>query len=155
MGRRAAKKAEKKASRAQERELEEANAASAAAEEAQKKENKRIFDATKPMEQSAGVQFGLQDRENMASYSDFEGGAAATEIGQDLGDNTPNFNATGGGLVTPKAPEPKKAPEIDYGGNPWFKLMFKYRDGNTFKGFDFSGDKRRGHPFMGGFGIRD
>ncbi|RLE44729.1 hypothetical protein DRJ25_06435 [Candidatus Woesearchaeota archaeon] len=58
-------------------------------EEKAQLERQRIFDATKPMQESASFTFGLQQRPEMGGFSDF------VAVGEPISGNT-GFNMLGG-----------------------------------------------------------
>ena len=124
MGRRSAKKAEKSAKREQEAQLAESQRLADEAEAEQAAEQKRIFEATKPADEVASIEFGIQGRDDAQTYSSFDDGFDYSFGGS--GDFNLNPKRVGQKV---KAKEEEKNPiarivDTVKQTNPWFNKMY-------------------------------
>lgn len=114
--------AERKARRAQANQIQQANELQASKDKETKELNQRIFDATKPMQEVASVEYGLQDRGDSSSYSDFDGGAVRGDYGS--AGQSVDFGTNGSAGITKLTAEKENKPTMDNGNNAWFRQMF-------------------------------
>jgi len=116
MGRRAAKKAGKQ----QAKQIAASEALAEQKEKELQEERERIFRMTKPEQESASFQFGLQDRGEMDAYSDF-----VTGTDQPL----PELDSTPPVATASYTPPPEQEGDTTSNVRNWFSGLFPRRAG--------------------------